>query len=389
MCNEREGALMIMSEPVLRRDPQTDADDEPTRAKRQRYARLALVAVLLGFGLWTIRNFLPALAWAAILAIAIWPLFEKANRRWPPGKHNVLLPATFTAGITILFGLPFIILVVQGAREAHEVLELYQKATTSGIPVPDWVSHLPFGSQSVQTWWQDNLSNGVPAAGDLIKRVNRGSVFQIGRDVGTQVSRRLVIFFFALMTLFFLLKDGKALVRDLLKASQKLFGSRGERVARQMVASVHGTVDGLVLVGLGEGVLMGIAYAFAGVPHPTLLGGLTAVAAMVPFVVTFVFIGVGLVLLAQGSVVPAVVIVILGTVVVLVADHLIRPVLIGGATRLPFLWVLFGILGGVETWGIVGLFIGPALMAALILLWREFTEGPKPNATGLVASSAG
>ncbi len=143
---------------------------------------------------------------------------------------------------------------------------------------------------------------------------------------------------------------------------------------------MHGTVDGLVLVGLGEGVLMGIAYAIAGVPHPTLLGGLTAVAAMVPFVVTFVFIGVGLILLAQGSVVPAVVIVLLGTVVVLVADHLIRPALIGGATRLPFLWVLFGILGGVETWGIVGLFIGPALMAALILLWREFTEGSKPKA---------
>ena len=230
---------------------------------------------------------------------------------------------------------------------------------------------------------------GVPAAGDLIKRVNRGSVLQIGRDVGTQVSRRLVIFFFALMTLFFLLKDGEALVRDLLKASQKLFGSRGERVARQMVASVHGTVDGLVLVGLGEGVLMGIAYAIAGVPHPTLLGGLTAVAAMVPFVVTFVFIGVGLILLAQGSVAAAVVIVLLGTVVVLAADHLIRPALIGGATRLPFLWVLFGILGGVETWGIVGLFIGPALMAALILLWREFTEGPKPDATALAAHPAG
>ena len=123
---------MILSDTVLRRDPQADADDEPTRAKRQGYARLALVAVLLGFGLWTIRNFLPALAWAAIISIAIWPLFEKANRRWPPGKHNVLLPALFTAGIAILFGLPFIILAVQGAREAHDVLELYQKATTSG-----------------------------------------------------------------------------------------------------------------------------------------------------------------------------------------------------------------------------------------------------------------
>jgi len=64
-------------------------------------------------------------------------------------------------------------------------------------------------------------------------------------------------------------------------------------------------------------------------------------------------------------------------VVVFVADHFIRPVLIGGAIRLPFLWVLLGILGGLETFGILGLFLGPAIMAALISLWREWT-GPHP-----------
>jgi len=104
---------------------------------------------------------------------------------------------------------------------------------------------------------------------------------------------------------------------------------------------------------------------------------------MVPFVVTFVFAGVGILLVVQGSVGAAIAIVAIGTVLVLVADHFIRPALIGGATRLPFLWVLFGILGGVETWGIVGLFVGPALMAALILLWREFTEAPSEQGTGL------
>ena len=62
----------------------------------------------------------------------------------------------------------------------------------------------------------------------------------------------------------------------------------------------------------------------------------------------------------------------LGFVTTFIADHFIRPVLIGGATRLPFLWVLLGILGGVETWGLVGLFMGPAIMAALVLLWREW-----------------
>ena len=373
---------MIKTEPAVRPDPVSRGDDEALPGGLQRNARLALVAALIGFGLWTIGNFLPALAWASVLAIAIWPLYERAQRRWPPGRHNVLMPTLFTLAIGILFGLPFVVLAIQGAREVQDILALYHKATTSGIAVPDWVSHLPFGGQAVEHWWSDNLANPVEKNA-ILQRVNRASVLQIGQNVGRAVARRIVVFFFTLMTLFFLLKDGRGVVRDLLIASQRLFGERGERIARQMVSSVHGTVDGLVLVGLGEGVLMGIAYAVAGVPHPTLLGGLTALAAMVPFVVTFVFAGVGILLVVQGSVGAAIAIVAIGTVLVLVADHFIRPALIGGATRLPFLWVLFGILGGVETWGIVGLFVGPALMAALILLWREFTEAPSEQGTGL------
>lgn len=373
---------MIKTEPAVRPDPVPRGDDEALPGGIQRNARLVLVAALIGFGLWTIGNFLPALAWASVLAIAIWPLYERAQRRWPPGRHNVLMPTLFTLAIGILFGLPFVVLAVQGAREVQDILALYHKATTSGIPVPDWVSHLPLGGQAVEHWWSDNLANPVEKNA-ILQRVNRASVLQIGQNVGRAVARRIVVFFFTLMTLFFLLKDGRGVVRDLLTASQRLFGARGERIARQMVSSVHGTVDGLVLVGLGEGVLMGIAYAVAGVPHPTLLGGLTALAAMVPFVVTLVFAGVGILLVVQGSVGAAIAIVAIGTVLVLVADHFIRPALIGGATRLPFLWVLFGILGGVETWGIVGLFVGPALMAALILLWREFTEPPPEQGTGL------
>ena len=353
-------------------------DTEPTLTRHvplrmQRNARLALVFLLLGLGLWTVRSFLPALIWGAILAVAVWPLYERARSRWSPGRDRIALPALFTVSVAVIFGLPFVLLVVQAGREAHDLLLLFQRATTSGVAVPEWVSHLPFGAEQVAAWWRDNLATPVPTA-EILRRVDRGSMLLLTRQFGAQVAHRAVIFFFMLMTFFFLLRDGDRIVRDLLDASQKLFGARGERIARQMVSSIHGTVDGLVLVGLGEGILMGIVYVVAGVPHPTLLGGLTAVAAMIPFVVFFVFGIVAILLLVQGSVVSAIVIIVLGTVMVLLADHLVRPALIGGATRLPFLWVLFGILGGVETWGVVGLFIGPALMAALIMLWREFLE---------------
>ena len=84
----------------------------------------------------------------------------------------------------------------------------------------------------------------------------------------------------------------------------------------------------------------------------------------------------GLYLFTTGNTVGAIIIIVSGSIIVFIADHFVRPVLIGGAARLPFLWVLLGILGGLETFGFLGLFLGPAMMAALIALWREWTEVP-------------
>jgi predicted PurR-regulated permease PerM len=138
-------------------------------------------------------------------------------------------------------------------------------------------------------------------------------------------------------------------------------------------------VNGLVLVGLGEGVLLGLAYIIAGLPHPVSIAVLTGILAVIPFGAPVVFGAAALYLAAAGSTAAAAAVFGFGVAVVFVADHFVRPVLIGGAVRLPFLWVLLGILGGLETFGILGLFLGPAVMAALISLWREWTEPAPPR----------
>jgi predicted PurR-regulated permease PerM len=125
------------------------------------------------------------------------------------------------------------------------------------------------------------------------------------------------------------------------------------------------------VVGLGVGMLMGICYASVGFPGPTLLGFVTALAAMIPFVAPVVFGVVALILFCAGSVVPAIIVAAWGTIVLFIADHFIKPALIGGAIQLPFLAVLFGILGGVETMGLLGLFVGPVVMVLFITLWQE------------------
>ena len=350
----------------------------PCQSRPQLCARLALGAALLALGFYTVSGFLPSMAWALVFAVGTWPVYRRLRRYVPPGKHDILLPSMATLGVALVFLVPLGIIAVQLGRETHAVISFANDARAHGIPVPEWTSHLPWVSSAVRDWWTANLADPSVISGSLGHFDSNGMV-GFSRTIGAQVTRRSTVFGFTILTLFFLYRDGPNLSDQLLRASSRAFGPSGERVGRQVIASIHGTVDGLVLVGIAEGLVMGLAYAVAGAPHPTLFGALTAVAAMLPFAAPAVFIVTALLIAAQGSVAAAVAVFVLGMVVVLVADHAVRPVLIGGATSLPFLWVLFGILGGVETWGLLGLFIGPALMAALILLWREWIGVPQQN----------
>ncbi|MFC7474493.1 AI-2E family transporter [Dankookia sp. GCM10030260] len=355
----------------MRPDPAALPPPPPT-GRYPMAARIALACGLVLLGLWTLHAFLPALVWAVILAVATWPLYRRARRRIPVRGHGILLPAAFAIGIALLFLLPLGLLAIQAGREAGALLHWLQAAERDGLAPPGWLAGLPVLGAQAAAWWQDNLA-GPGGAREILARLNTPEVLDVGRQLGANLAHRAVLFGFTILTLFFLFRDGEALVAQSLRASARLLGPAGERVARQMVASVHGTVDGLVLVGLAEGVLLGIAYAMAGVPHPTLLGAVTALAAMIPFAAPLVFGIAALALAAQGAATAGAAVFGFGLVVVFVADHVFRPALIGGATRLPFLLVLLGILGGVETWGLLGLFLGPAVMAALALLWQEWT----------------
>jgi predicted PurR-regulated permease PerM len=320
----------------------------PAPTPAQRIARATLTLALVLLGLWTLHEFLPALVWAGIFAIALWPLYRRACERFPPGRHNVLMPSLFTLGVALVFLLPLVLVAVPLGRDAHGIFVWMQQARHDGIPPPEFLAKLPLVGAQATAWWASNLGNPEGASA-LLQRVGQGDLLAKSREFGAMLLHRIVLFGFTLLTLFFLFRDGDRLTVQMRRASRRLFGPSG------------------------EGVLLGIAYAFAGVPHPTLFGMVTAVAAMIPFGAPLLFGLAALLLLAQGSMLAAIAVFVFGMVVSFVADHFIRPVLIGGTTRLPFIWVLLGILGGIGVWGLLGLFVGPALMAALILLWREGT----------------
>ncbi|WP_375398083.1 AI-2E family transporter [uncultured Sphingomonas sp.] len=351
----------------------------PPRARGTTIARGVVVGALGVLGLWVVLPFLPALVWAVVVAIAADPLVKRTEARFPGRRGWIALG--FTPAFAALVLAPIVAGIAQAAREAHDLAGWIATARASGLPPPAWLATLPAGSAEATAWWQANLADPVAAAA-LFHNFNHALWNAQARLIGVGLLHRTVIFAFTLLALFFLIRDRDGLVAQCRVAGDRLIGAAGERIARQAALSVRGTIDGLVLVGIGEGAAMILVYLVLGVPHPLLLGVATAIAAMIPFGAAVMFVIAALLLLAQGAAGAAIAVMAIGLTVVGIADHLVRPVLIGSATRLPFLWVLIGILGGVEAFGLLGLFVGPATMAVLVMLWREFVEGkPQPAAS--------
>lgn len=339
---------------------------------------IALAAAVVLAALWVVHAFLPALVWAAVFAIALWPLYHRLEHAFPPYGRRVILPIALTLLVGLVFVVPIVFAAIELAHEMRAAVAFVGEARRTGIATPAWLPRLPVFGHPLTQWWAANLSS-PSGAEELLGRIDTRTLAEWARKLGGEVAHRLILFLFTLLTLFFLFRDGSVFGGQLLALSHRVLGPGGERIGRHMISAVHGTVNGLVLVGLAEGVVIGIAYVVVGLPYAIPVAALTGVLAVIPFGAPLVFGAAGLYLLAQGALVGGAVVFGFGFLVVFVADHFIRPALIGGSARMPFLGVLLGLLGGLEAFGLLGLFLGPAIMAALISLWRDWVAVAVPD----------
>jgi predicted PurR-regulated permease PerM len=341
---------------------------------RQAAARLAFAAAMILLALWTFAQYLPALGWAGVIAIATWPFYKRLRTRAGGDPHAHALPALFALAIGLVVLAPVAGAGVVLGRETRVAMNWLDEARNNGVPVPDGLERLKYVGPPIANWWKENLAEPQNAS-SLIKRIDKAPLIAASEHIGAAAGRRMVVFLFTILALFFMFRDGDSLAEKLGRLSENVFGPRGRALGERIVNSVHGTVDGLVLVGLGEGLVLSVAYFFLGVPQLLLMSVATCIGCIIPFGAFVMFSLAALLLLYKGAIIGAVIIFVLGLAVLTVADHVVRPYVIGNATRLPFLFVLVGILGGVEAFGMLGLFLGPAIMAILVDLWREATDG--------------
>jgi predicted PurR-regulated permease PerM len=228
----------------------------------------------------------------------------------------------------------------------------------------------------MQQWWRANLSD-PKAATAWLQTVNADNASDLFKAFGGQLLHRLFMLFFSLLALFVLLRNGRSVASRFLETCDRLLGEAGEGLIEKIIEATRGTVNGTVLVALGEGLLIGVGYLIAGVPNAIMFTIFTTAFAMLPFGAWVAFTTAAVVLVSGGgSGLAATGVFCWGAIVMLAGDHFVWPTLIGSSARLPFLFAFVGIFGGLAAFGLVGLFLGPVIMAALLTVWREWIFRP-------------
>lgn len=331
---------------------------------------ISLTLAIVASAVFIIHQFLPSLTWASIIAISTYPLYQRWRRYF--GHREDLSAFAFTLLLSLIFFLPLTWLIKILVQESQLFINYLHEINRNGGHSPSFFHDLPWIGPDLETYWDANI--GRPGSvKDLLSNLHIAltpATYYI-KQIGTDIAHRGFQLGFTVLSLFFLYRDGESLITEIHQIGEYCLGRRWFRYADKLPLALRATVNGTIVVGLGVGLLMGACYALVGFPAPTLVGFITAFAAMIPFAVPIVFLVVGFLLIVSGQMIAALVVIIWGTIVMFIADHAVKPVLIGGATRLPFLAVLFGILGGVETLGLLGLFVGPMVMVMFITLWHE------------------
>jgi predicted PurR-regulated permease PerM len=334
-------------------------------------SRILLLLVVAAGVFFFIGFLVPVLA-ALIICFASWPIYERLKRRC--GENATLAASVALLAIVLGIVIPLMLVISYTLEEARIFIAWLINANEYGAAVPDWVRSLPLVGTTLAAQWEIYIAQ-PHQLGQIVNLVSGQQLGGISRwllSFGWTAAGMLLTLLFMLITLFFLYRDGEKLASQLDTVGERILPARWNRFSRVVPATVSATVVGMTLVAIGEGIVLGIAYWIAGVPSPVAFGVITGFMALIPGGAPLAFSLISLYLIGTGDALAGVGLFIWGTVELFIVDKTIRPTLIGGPVKLPFLPTFFGLIGGVKTMGVVGLFVGPVLMALLFAIWREW-----------------
>ena len=338
-----------------------------------------IIGGLIAASLWIVRPFLAATIWATMIVVTTWPVLRTLQvRLW--GKRW-LAATVMTAALLLIFVIPLSAAIGTIVANAGEIVDWANRFSDVKLPrPPEFVEKIPIIGEKTANLWREYADKGSEELAEIVRpyasRVGSWFVAEVGN--------------FGLVTLQFLLTvvisailymTGEDAARWVRRFGRRLAGERGDQVVRLAGQAIRGVALGVVVTAFVQSVLGGIGLAIAGVPFAAVLTAVMFMLALAQIGAVPVLLG-GLAWLWWKDHTGWFVALLIWTIVVGSLDNILRPVLIKKGADLPLLLIFAGVIGGLFAFGLLGLFVGPVLLAvSYTLLDAWVAEAPDADVT--------
>ena len=340
--------------------------------------RITLVVLIIGVlitgSLWTLRPFLGAFIWAATIVVATWPLLLQiqrvaVGRRW-------IATAIMTGVMLAMFVVPFWFAVIELLAAAGEGVGSVRAFLTQGLgPPPEWIERLPWVGERVAAKWHELAAGGPEAVTEIVRPYVRSTASWILSITGG-LGMVIVHFILTVIIAAILYSQGELAAKGVLMFARRVGHERGEQAVRLAGQAVRGVALGVIVTALVQSLFAGLGLWASGVPRPGLLLAVIFVLGVAQIGPLPVLLPAVIWLYWSGSIGWASALLV-WTLLVGAMDNILRPVLIRRGVDLPLLLIIAGVIGGLIGFGVVGLFIGPVILAVTYTLLESWIRDDK------------
>jgi predicted PurR-regulated permease PerM len=315
---------------------------------------------LIAASFWILRPFIPALIWATMIVVATWSsMLQTQQALW--GRRWLAVIVMSTA-LLLAFVIPFSLAITTIVDNADDIASWVGSVSTARLPaLPDWVQTLPLIGHKATSMWKELASTGPEELTARLQPYARNIAQWFVAEVGN-LGMMALQFLLTLVISAILYARGESAALGVLRFFRRLGGPRGEEVVILAGQAIRGVALGVVLTALAQSVAGGIGLAIAGVPFAGLLTAFM-------FVLAVAQIGAGPILFCavawmywQGDTGWATGLLV-WSLIVSSMDNVLRPILIRRGADLPLLVIFAGVIGGLVAFGLVGIFVGPLVLA--------------------------
>lgn len=338
-----------------------------------------LVAGIIAYLSW---DFLPALSWGAILAISLFSVHKTLSLYIKPWMSTAFL--TFALLSLVIAPLGYI--GIKAAQELPDAKSSFISFQENGIHIPEKLTENSFlwekiSPKLIKSGLVSNtdqtkivLPENVSTKVSPILNKDHDKIVRTTLEISKHTSHLIELTMFTLISFAIFIAGGDELSKQIDKVASTVIGGSGPSHVHQLTRAIRGTVTGIVLVGIIQGLAIAVPLVVFHCPHPALFTLIIIVSSLIPFCSPVALLLAALVTLVSHGAASAIVIAVFGIVVIFAADHIIKPKLVGHSTELGFLPSMISILGTLKVLGLIGLFVGPALFSVAATIWKEFSS---------------